>query len=777
MKFMNGYWLQGNGFETNYAAQPYEITYTENSITVLATKTVIHNRAMTLEGPNLEITYSSTAENTIKVNIVHFKGTVDNSPEFELNECQDFKPVIEDRADDITLISGKTRVVIQKGTAWNVSFFYNERRLTGGGWRSIGYSKQKAFKSKIKALSRGEDQFFDPPTGEAASYVLDRLDLGVGECIYGFGEKFTTFVKNGQTVDVWNSDGGTCSEQSYKSVPFYLSSNGYGVLVNSSDIVSFEVGSEVVSKVSISVPGEELEYFVIGGEDLKDVLSNYTSLSGKPALPPAYSFGLWLSTSFTTNYNEETVNSFIDGMAERDIPLQVFHFDCFWMKEFEWCNMEWDTRQFPEPQTMLDRLKKKGLELCVWINPYVGQRSKLFDIGKEKGYFIKNPNGSVFQTDHWQPGLAVVDFTNPEAVDWYCGLLKNIYEMGIRNIKTDFGERIPTNVVYHSGHDPQKMHNYYSYLFNKAVYDSLVEFFGESATCLFARSATVGGQKFPVHWGGDCFASYDAMAETLRAGLSLCASGFGFFSHDIGGFEATATPDLYKRWCAFGLLSTHSRLHGSVSYRVPWLFDEEACDVLRFYTNLKGRLMPYLYAQAVKTHMTGIPMMRAMAVEFDNDTACKYLDTQYMLGDSLLVAPVFNEQGTVEFYLPEGIWTDIVSGKAYDGGKYHKFTCGYTEMPVLARENSIIGFGSFDKNVDYDYIDGTEFVIFAPADNTAFCTDIFDSKGKKAATIKAERAGSKIKIDVDGNMKNCTVRLAGSDKTYPLGIGSTEIDV
>ncbi|MCL2069040.1 MAG: alpha-xylosidase, partial [Oscillospiraceae bacterium] len=579
MKFMNGYWLPASGTKLHYAAQAYEVTTTPHSITVLAATDVIRHRGMTLNSTNLEITYSSTAENIIKVHIVHFKGGVDKSPKFELNEDQGFMPVVTNGDETAELISGKTKVTIRKGEVWNVDFYFGDKRITGGGWRSTGYVKQEAYKTDQHMRAKTGDYFFDPPANETGAYILDRLDLGVGECIYGFGEKFTSFVKNGQVVDIWNYDGGTCTEQSYKSVPLYLSSAGYGVLVNNTGMVSFEVGSEVVSKVSVSVPGEELEYFIIGGEDLKGVLSAYTLLSGRPALPPAYSFGLWLSTSFTTDYNEETVNAFIDGMAQRDIPLQVFHFDCFWMKAYEWCSFEWDTRQFPDPQAMLDRLKAKGLELCVWINPYVGQRSSLFDIGKQNGYFIKNRDGSVFQTDFWQPGMAIVDFTNPEARGWYTGLLRKLFEMGIRNIKTDFGERIPTDVIYHSGHDPIQMHNFYSYLFNKAVMQALEDFFGENQSCLFARSATVGGQKFPVHWGGDCFASYDAMAETLRAGLSLCSSGFGFFSHDIGGFEATASPDLYKRWCAFGLMSTHSRLHGSTSYRVPWLFDEEAVDV------------------------------------------------------------------------------------------------------------------------------------------------------------------------------------------------------
>ena len=791
MKFTNGYWIAGNGFTTDYAAQAYEVTATDNSITVLATTAVIHNRGMTLQGPNLEITYSSAAENIIKISVVHFKGVPDRSPKFELNEDQGYIPVVTNNERYAELVSGGASVVITKGDEWIVDYYWNgggrtdlcapdaaaggkgaagRRRLTGNGWRSTGYSRQDPYKAKLRAISHAEDNFFDPPAGESEAYVLDRLDLSVGECIYGFGEKFTNFVKNGQTVDIWNSDGGTCSEQSYKSIPFYLSSNGYGILVNNPGPVSFEVGSEVVSKVTVAVPGERLEYFIICGGGLKETLSLYTNLAGRPALPPAYSFGLWLSTSFTTKYSEETVNSFINGMAERDIPLQVFHFDCFWMKEHEWCNMEWDTRQFPDPGAMLNRLKDKGLELCVWINPYVGQRSKLFDIGAENGYFIKTPDGGVFQTDFWQPGMAIVDFTNPAASEWYTGLIKELFAMGIRNIKTDFGERLPVRAAYYNGCDPAHMHNYYSYLYNKAVADALDGYFGHGQSCLFARSATVGGQKYPVHWGGDCFASYPAMAETLRAGLSLCASGFGFFSHDIGGFEATATPDLYKRWCAFGLMSTHSRLHGSSSYRVPWLFDEEACDVLRFYTKLKGRLMPYLYAQAVKTAVTGIPMMRPMVVEFEDDPACKYLDTQYMLGDSLLIAPVMNAEGIAEFYLPGGAWTDIVSGKTYQGGRYYRETRSYTGMPILARENSIIGFGDFVRSSAYDYINGTEFVIYGLADGAEASADVYKSDGSKAFTISASRAGSAITVGAPACPgRNVNVRATGTGKPHAAG--------
>ncbi|WP_455716201.1 alpha-xylosidase [Anaerosporobacter sp.] len=776
MKFANGFWVTKKGYDVKFASQPYEITTTTNSITVLVTSAVIENRGMTLQGPNLEITYSSTCDDTIKVHTVHYKGGLDNSPHYELNEEANYKPVINDTDDYIEMISGNTKVVISKGTTWNVQFYYKDRQLTGGSFRTTSYITENQFSADAKKELNKDNDFFDYPADGNTSYVREQLKTDIGECIYGFGEKFTPFVKNGQNVEIWNSDGGTCTDQGYKNIPFYISSKSYGVLVNSSDKVSFEVMSDTVSRVTFTVPGEELEYFVIGGENLEDVIKNYTNLTGKPALPPAYSFGLWLSTSFTTNYDEETINSFIDGMADRDIPLQVFHFDCFWMKEFEWCNFEWDTRQFPDPPAMLKRLHDKGLEVCVWINSYVGQRSKLFDIGKEKGYFIKNLDGSVFQTDFWQPGMAIVDFTNPEACDWFKGLLKQLFEMGVNNIKTDFGERIPTKCKYFNGMDPVKMHNYYTYLYNKCVFEALEEYYGKDKACLFARSATVGGQKFPVHWGGDCYAEYSAMAETVRGGLSLCSSGFGFFSHDIGGFEATAPADVYKRWCAFGLMSTHSRLHGSSSYRVPWSFDEESCDVLRFYTKLKGKLMPYLWAQAIKTHEVGVPMMRSMIIAFSDDTACKYLDTQYMLGDNLLIAPVMNEEGIAEFYVPEGTWYDIITNDVYEGGRYYSRKCNYFEMPILARPNSIITFGEFAaNNVVYDYLNNAEATIYNLEDGKTASATIYDSEANKLTDITATRNGNVIEVTYAPTDKTFMVAIAGTDTKVTAAAGTTSI--
>ena len=375
-------------------------------------------------------------------------------------------------------------------------------------------------------------------------------------------------------------------------------------------------------------------------------------------------------------------------MAEREIPVSAFHFDCFWMKEFSWSDFQWDSEVFPDPAGLIKRLHDKGYRICVWTNPYIAQMSSLFPEAKEKGYLIKRPDGSVWQWDLWQPGMAIVDFTNPEACTWFQSKLQKLIDIGVDSFKTDFGERIPTDVTYFDGSDPMLMHNYYPYLYNKTVFE-LLEKKPNKETVVFARSATAGCQKFPIHWGGDNESTFESMAGTLRGGLSMALSGFGYWSHDIGGFEGTPNPDVFKRWVAFGLLSSHSRLHGSGSYRVPWLIDEESVTVTKYFTDLKISLMPYILKMADIAHREGIPMMRPMMMEFPDDANCLYLDRQYMLGESLLVAPIFNADGVADFYLPEGKWRSLITGESVTGGQWRSERHGYTSLPLYVRESSL----------------------------------------------------------------------------------------
>ena len=578
--------------------------------------------------------------------------------------------------------------------------------------------------------------------------------------MYGLGERFGPLVKNGQAIDVWNADGGTASEQAYKNIPFFLTNAGYGIFVNHPGLVSFEVASEAVSRVQFSVEGQVMQYFVIYGPAPKDILRKYTALTGRPPRLPAWSFGLWLSTSFTTSYDEQTVTSFIDGMAERDLPLHVFHFDTFWMREFHWCDFEWDTRSFPDPRGMLARLKQRGLKICVWINPYIAQRSPLFSDGKAKGYLLRRPGGDVWQWDRWQPGLAVVDFTNPEAREWYAAKLDALLDMGVDCFKSDFGERIPVDVEYFDGADPERMHNYYTFLYNQTVFELLRKRRGEGEAIVFARSATAGSQQFPVHWSGDCESTFQAMSENLRGGLSLGMSGFGYWSHDIGGFEGTPDPVLFKRWVAFGLLSSHSRLHGSSSYRVPWLVDEEAVDVLRTFTKLKARLMPYLAQTAAQAYREGTPMMRAMVAEFPGDPACTHLERQYMLGDDLLVAPVFGDSD-VAYYVPAGTWTHLLTGQRVTGPRWHHERHGFLSLPLLVRPGAVLPVGAVDDRPDYDYADGVTLQVYELADGARVRTAILTAAGGERAVFTTSRAGRVIRVGATQPPRSWQVLLAG----------------
>jgi alpha-D-xyloside xylohydrolase len=689
----------------------------------------VSNRGNTLDGPALEIDFTAPMEGVIRVSVTHFRGSRMKTPCFAINESP-VTPVIEETETQCTFQSGPLLARVNKQpNGWRVDYLADGKLLTTSGYHGMAHA-------------------YNTETDKA--YMSDSLMLDVGEWVYGLGERFTPYLKNGQTIEMWNEDGGTASEIAYKNVPFYMTNRGYGVFVDDPSDVSFEVASEKVERVQFSVEGETLAYYILYGPSPKDVLERYTQLTGRPALPPAWSFGLWLTTSFTTSYDEKTTSSFIQGMADRDIPLHVFHFDCFWMKGLNWCDFEWDDETFPDPKGMLKRYKERGLRICVWINSYIAQQSPLFQEGMEKGYLLKKTNGDVWQTDRWQAGMGVLDVTNPAARDWFCGYLRTLLEMGVDCFKTDFGERIPVrDIAYFDGSDPVRMHNYYTYLYNKMVFDLLEEVRGRGEAVLFARSAAAGGQKFPVHWGGDNSASYVSMAETLRGGLSLAHSGFGFWSHDISGFEQTAPADVYKRWVAFGLLSTHSRLHGSSSYRVPWLFDEEACDVARFFVKLKCRLMPYIFGKAVESHETGVPVMRPMMLEFPEDVTCQMLDRQYMLGDSLLVAPVFHGDGHVDCYLPEIDWTSLLSGEAVEGGKWRRETHGFMSLPLYVRENTVLPMGNIDTRPDYDYADNVTLHLFKIQDGASITTMIPDLNGNPAATFTVKRKGSAYTVETD----------------------------
>ncbi len=745
MKFTQGRWRDKPDVKRLGPAKIVRTRRVEHGFEVSLFNDDIEDRVDTLNGSVFTFTFSSPMTDVIRVQTQHHRGVRPQVPSFDLDLSAPAEISIQEEEAFTAVISGGISIRFSEKEPWKFDVLYLGQRITGTEPDSYGLF-----------------------TAGTVKYTSEYLCTGVGENIYGLGERFGTVEKSGQSVQMWNEDPGTLSDLSYKNVPFYLSSNNYGVFINNPGKVEFEAGTERVNAVQFSAEGESLDYFIFAGSSPLEVIEKYTALTGRPALPPAWSFGLWLTTSFTTDYDEKSVTANIDGMESRDIPLHVFHFDCFWMKGLQWCDFTWDEEMFPDPEGMLNRLKKKGVKICVWINPYISEMSELFDEGMKKGFFLKNSSGDVYQVDEWMPGNAFVDFTNPEAARWYAGKLKNLLDIGVDCFKTDFGERIPEDAVYSNGADPVRMHNFYTYLYNRTVFELLERERGKGEAVLFARSATAGSQKFPVHWGGDCEATFESMAETLRGGLSLGMSGFGFWSHDISGFESTATPALYKRWSAFGLLSSHSRLHGASSPRVPWQFDQESVDVLRFFTKLKCRLMPYLWQHSIESSRSGVPLLRSMFLEFPDDRTCRHLDTQYMLGPSLLVAPVFSEKGEVEFYLPPGIWTDWFTGEVREGPVWIEEEPGFMRIPLWIRQNSIIPLGSVDARPDYDYAE--EVTLTAGVLEGGFQQKIIltGSDLKPLCSFDVEKAANRLSVQTDMKNPEFSVHLLSESETEEI---------
>lgn len=694
------------------------------------------------------------ADGVISIETTHWHGALKRGPEFEKfpHGSPSVNASIKKSEAGTTLNSGSLgATVASQPNTFDIRFHSadGKQKLTSLLDRSVALAYSPATSTPMQTADMRDIQH----------YMLTQTTLGVGEQVYGLGERFGGFNKIGQSVSLWNADGGTSSDQAYKNVSFWLSNKGYGVFIDAPEKVDLEVGSERCCRVQTSVEGQRLKQYIIYGPSPKEIISRYTDLTGKPGKVPAWSYGLWLSTSFTTNYDEKTVNSFLEGMRDRDIPLQVFHYDCFWMRGFHWCDFEFMSSHFPDPKGQITRMKENGLasKVCVWINSYLGQASPVFQEAADKGYLLRRKNGDVWQWDLWQAGMGIVDFTNPEACKWFKSCLNKLFDTGIDSIKTDFGERIPSrDVQWHDRSvDPAKMHNYYAFLFNQVVYEALQERYGDDQAVLFARAACAGTQRFPLQWGGDCESTFEAMAESLRGGLSLGLCGFSFWSVDIGGFEGYPDATIYKRWVQFGLLCSHSRLHGSNSYRVPWLIDdddksEQGCSaVLRKMTQLKCRLMPYLYSESMEAIKHGWPVsVRAMALEFPEDKTAWLCDQQFMLGSSILVAPIFTEEGDVEFYLPAGKWTSLWdSSKTVSGPGWVKETHALDSLPIYVREGSILVMGKEgEKRTHYDWTkpEGYEIKLFEPnADSKA---ELYDAEGKHVSTlsVKEEQGGWKV---------------------------------
>ncbi len=637
-------------------------------------------KTMTAEGNKILVRLDIISDNIIRTHATINETVIDNNTFLEKSTFEnEYK--IEENNNYIYIKTRKLNVKVEK-EPWNITYY----DLQGSEILTEKCDDVNAVgKQRVRPLGITTDK-----DGNILGFN-EAFKLAYNEHFYGLGEKFTDFDKRSSKVTMWNRDTlGVRDEISYKNIPFFISTTGYGIFVNSSKAVEFNMGSTSTASYSINVPAENIDYFFIYGPDYKKVLSRYTDLTGKAPLPPLWSFGLWLSTGFK-EANRESVEDFAKQVREKEIPTDLIHFDCYWLRDDMWCDLVWDEDKFNNPGEMINHLKRQGYKICLWINPYVSIKSEMYLEGREAGYFLKKEDGTVYIKDLWhglEPACGIVDFTNPQAVKWFQVKLKKLLDMGVDVFKTDFGEEIPEDSYFYNGKTGTEMHNLYSLLYNKIVYSITKEVKGKE-TMVWGRSGYAGSQKYPVCWSGDPACSFEAMASVLRSGLSYGMSGISFWSHDIGGFYGTPSKELYIRWAQFGLFSSHSRCHGTTA-REPWKFGSEAEEIVKKYTKLRYKLLPYIYSTAVKSTKTGAPFIRPLLLEHQDDPTTYFIDDQYYFGDSILVAPLFSSENRRKIYLPAGEWFDYWTNKVYEGGCWIEYQASLDILPLFVKKGAII---------------------------------------------------------------------------------------
>jgi alpha-D-xyloside xylohydrolase len=562
---------------------------------------------------------------------------------------------------------------------------HGEVRVIKSPWHIEFYDAAGKLLTRTQTL--GDPASFTPYV--PFSFVRRARDLGRSsaatfelrhdEKIYGAGESFTRLNKRGQKVVVYLRDAmGGQNPRQYKAIPFFLSSNGYGMFVHTSAPVTFDFGHGFDQHTTIYTGDELLDLFVFLGEP-KDVLSEYTTVTGRSPMPPLWSFGLWMSR--ITYKAEDEVRQVAAKLRDMRIPADVLHLDTGWF-ETDWrSNYEFSTTRFSDPQDMISDLRALGFHISLWQLTYFTRKNEIFDEVVRHGYHVRNEGGGVAGED------VTLDFSNPEAVRWYQAKLKGLLDLGVSVIKADFGEDAPLTGLYHSGRTGWYEHNLYPVRYNDAVYEITKQVTGGGI--IWGRSAWAGSQRYPLHWGGDAENTNSAMAATLRAGLSMGLSGFTFWSHDIGGFVQRAPRDLYRRWTVFGALTSHTRTHGAPP-REPWEYDDELVIDFRRAMELKYQLMPYIYAQSKVSSAAGHPMMRPLFFEYPEDPTSWLIEDQYLLGSDLLVAPMFEEADLRKVYLPPGTWIDYQTGRAYNGAAWHDIQTADIPVVLLVKSGSVI---------------------------------------------------------------------------------------
>lgn len=564
---------------------------------------------------------------------------------------------------------------------------YGTIQINKNPWRIVLKDKAGRILSQTAALSDADSTqvkytpfCFVKRGSDNARRINPVFTLTADEMIFGCGEFATGLNKAGQKVNLFVTDPqGPETDQMYKPIPFFMSNRGYGMFMHTSAPVTCDFGATYIGLNKMFMGDENLDLFVFFGEP-KDILDEYTDLVGKPGMPPLWSFGTWMSR--ITYFSEKEGYDVAANIRKNKYPCDVIHFDTGWF-DVDWqCDYKFSENRFQNPQQMLKDLRSQGFHVCLWQLPYFTPKNRYFSELIEKDMYVKNGNGELPYED------VVLDFSNPETVKWYQDKLAGLLNIGVSAIKVDFGEAAPLNGIYASGKSGWYEHNLYPVRYDMAVSEITKKLHNENI--MWARAAWAGSQRYPLHWGGDAATTNTGLLGTLRAGLSFGLSGFSFWSHDMGGFVKSTPEDLYCRWIPFGFLTSHTRAHGAPPTE-PWLYDSKRVqDVFRKSAEMKYRLMPYVYAQAKECTEKGLPMLRALFVEFPDDPGAWKVDDEYLFGSQILVAPLLESGMTGRtVYLPEGKWIDYQTEKVYEGG-WHRIEAGSLPIIMLVRDGSVL---------------------------------------------------------------------------------------
>lgn len=564
---------------------------------------------------------------------------------------------------------------------------YGTIQINKNPWRIVLKDKAGRILSQTAALSDADSTqvkytpfCFVKRGSDNARRINPVFTLTADEMIFGCGESATGLNKAGQKVNLFVTDPqGPETDQMYKPIPFFMSNRGYGMFMHTSAPVTCDFGATYIGLNKMFMGDENLDLFVFFGEP-KDILDEYTDLVGKPGMPPLWSFGTWMSR--ITYLSEKEGYDVAANIRKNKYPCDVIHFDTGWF-DVDWqCDYKFSENRFQNPQQMLKDLRSQGFHVCLWQLPYFTPKNRYFSELIEKDMYVKNGNGELPYED------VVLDFSNPETVKWYQDKLAGLLNIGVSAIKVDFGEAAPLNAIYASGKSGWYEHNLYPVRYDMAVSEITKKLHNENI--MWARAAWAGSQRYPLHWGGDAATTNTGLLGTLRAGLSFGLSGFSFWSHDMGGFVKSTPEDLYCRWIPFGFLTSHTRAHGAPPTE-PWLYDSKRVqDVFRKSAEMKYRLMPYVYAQAKECTEKGLPMLRALFVEFPDDPGAWKVDDEYLFGSQILVAPLLESGMTGRtVYLPEGKWIDYQTEKVYEGG-WHRIEAGSLPIIMLVRDGSVL---------------------------------------------------------------------------------------